>query len=1824
MKHNILFLLWLSVVLSISHLQAQEWMKNIPAGKENNFFEIRKAFDKYWAPFNVVNGYYIENGIKTKAHGWKIFNRWAYYWESRINQSTGEFPKTSTADEYRKYKELNPFSEHMSSNWTSLGPVSSDGGYAGIGRLNCVSFHPINSNTFWVGAASGGLWKTTNGGTSWITLTDNNVVLGVSDIGVPSDYSTSNTLYVATGDKDGGSVWSLGGGQYHDNESMGVLKSTDGGSSWFETGLAFTVDQKRTVSRIIIHPTNTNVLWAATSVGIYKSVNSGTSWTLLNSGNFIDMEIKPGDPNTLYASTMDYYSTPVIYRTTNGGTNWTNIKTFAASDWRVDMAVTPADPNCLFVIVCNTSSGLSAICKSANSGTSFTTRYTGAANKALLGSYSDGYGNNTGQGSYDLAIAVSPTDTSIIFIGGVNTHKSTNGGSSWYCINCWTSYYVYNKNGAPEVHADQHMLAYQPGTNILFEANDGGIYKTTNGGSGWIDLTNGIVSSQIYRISTGQTGSDEILCGLQDNGSKLKSGSTWSDVTGGDGMDCIVDYTDINVQYASYVYGELYRTTNHWTGSYTMTPSSAGTGHWLTPMTIDPSNNQIIYAGYADVWKSTNRGTDWTKISAINTSSKLRALAVAPSNNQFIYVSDPNQIWRTTNGGAGWSDITGLLPVSTNSITCIAVKHNNPNTVWVSLGGYNNQRVYETTNGGSSWTNISNGLPNLPVMCIIQNKQNSASTELYAGTDRGVYMRTGTGIWQSYNNNLPKVVITDLDIYYDNTIPANSKLRAGTYGRGLWQSPLPAGSSNSLTVTSPNGGESWAAASAHTITWTNTGTILNVKIEYSTNSGSSWINIISNTVNDGSYLWTVPNIATTTGRIRVSDASNASTNDVSDGNFTISASVSNLDYTWSQSTGVYSSITGTIITELDGADDAYTEISIPFGFTYAENIYNSVYISTNGYIGFGAGTSEYNNENLFTADIPLNVISPWWDDLKDDGTGTISYTSTGTLPNRVFIVQFAGYIDYYTGASIRMNFQIKLYESSNTIELCYGSKSGSPGASGSSASIGIKGNTGGSGDFIDGKTGSMTTGNSTLTSAANFPANGTIYRFIPASSGTVTVTSPNGGEYWLAGTAQSIAWTSTGLISNVKIEYSTNSGFSWTSIISSTANDGQYTWTLPNISTIAARVRISDVSNTTLNDASNADFTIWKPLAPTHLIAGSDFKKCIPLNWRDPNGTSLSDNEQIMGLEIFRSDKNTLQSSSLSAEEYRVYRKTGSGGTYSLSGTTNRKDFVDTNLSAGVNYFYRVTAMIDGVESDYSGEVSAICSELGLLINVPCSSGQPLIDGVINGPEWIDAAEINITNTSGYLNDPPGQNASAFMVRNGNLLYIAIKDMADLSRQNYDQIGIYFDKDNDDVWDAGEGNLWIMSYNGATKIQYREITGTYPDNLFFAAAVDNPTGVTAAVQLNNGHMEYEVCINLQTSPLKPFSGSAGMYLYSFDASSARYNAYWPDGHVWPAPQTYADIIFDNQIPELTIGALVSEAVNVFRLGIGGNESLDSLSININSQQLTMQKRGSLHFGNFLIQTNGTLNLHVEAWDLCMNKTTIDTSYTALLLSKNTLFGKYRFKPGSADGYIILRNNQDDLEAGHLVPVDLELDILALKNKDSRLQVEMNYGREVIDRLKEKHADVHEGQIGFYFRSGSQWFFMGGYGSNGKVSAILDLRQICKSGNDMLVFPVIAVFYNPEQVVFPSETALEQNYPNPFNPNTMIRYQLSEDGDVELSIYNILGQCVRTLVQTGQQAGFYQVSWDGTNQFNIPVSSGVYLYRLKSGPMILVKKMIYLK
>ncbi len=802
-----------------------------------------------------------------------------------------------------------PNSTSTTGNWTAMGPYGSPiGGDAG--RVTFIRFMPGNVNTIFLGTGAGGLWVSTNNGSTWNTNTNSLEVLGCSDLAI--NPTNTNIMYLATGDIDAG-----------DTYATGVLKSTDGGVTWNPTGLTWAVSLQRRIGRLLINPLNPNILFAATSAGIYRTNNGGTSWTLVKTGGFKDMEYRPNDTSTVYAVTSSTF-----FKTTTGGNTSASFVQITSglpsAGARQVISVTPADPNYVYILRSASDNSFGGVYRSTNSGTSFTLR---SSSPNIFGWDPDG-SDTGGQGWYDIACGVSPTDKEEITCGGVNTWKSLDGGATWSLNTHWYG------GGAPYVHADLHAVEYVSGTTCYL-GHDGGISRSTNSGASWTTINGQMNIAQSYRIGQSTTTANYVLSGHQDNGTNLLNGSTWTEVYGGDGADCFIDRTNNNTMVESYVYGDFNISNNGGANWTSITNGLTGTGAWIAPIIQSPHTANTYYCGYQQVFKSTNKGTNWTQMGNISGSGQILYLAAAPSNSLVLYAATSGAIYKTTNGGTSWSTITSGLPTASAQITRIAVDNTDANNVFVTFSGYSAaNKVFKTTDGGASWLNISTGLPNLPVNCIIYT--NNTNDELYVGTDVGVYFRDGSmSSWTPFMTGLPNVIVNDFEIFYPT-----SKLRAATYGRGVWQSDLYANPNSAPIANFSTAFSSACVNTPFVITdqssglptswsWTLTGAttptsnVINPTVTY-TAVGVYTVSLISTNVNgsSASYSGTVnvispPNISVTTPTIcqtgvsKLINATGASTYSWSTGattNYIIASPTVTTVYTVTGTTGACSSV----------------------------------------------------------------------------------------------------------------------------------------------------------------------------------------------------------------------------------------------------------------------------------------------------------------------------------------------------------------------------------------------------------------------------------------------------------------------------------------------------------------------------------------------------------------------------------------------------------------------------------------------------------------------------------------------------------------------------------------------------------------------------------------------------------------------------------------------------------------------------------------------------------------------------------------------------
>ncbi|MCP4220571.1 MAG: hypothetical protein GY765_38445, partial [bacterium] len=632
----------------------------------------------------------------------------------------------------------------------------------GAGRINCVAYNPGNTDIIWVGAPAGGLWKSTNGGVTWSTTTDDLANIGVSWIVI--DPNNTNIMYLATGDGDG-----------YDTYSIGILKSTNGGVTWNTTGLSMGVSSYWAFRKVLMHPSNSAILIAVSNAGIYKSTNSGTNWSQIIVGNFRDIEVNESTPTVWYAARHGYG----VYKSTDTGDSWGQLSTGLpiSAPGRVEVEVAQSMPTTVYALYAASGGGYYGLYRSTDSGANWGLQ---SSTPNLLGWY-DGTGGDAtgGQGSYDLTLAVNPSDATEVYVGGVNIWRSTNSGVNWSVNSFW--YYWYTNYA----HADHHYLEFKHGSSTeLISGNDGGVFRTTDDGATWSDFSNNLAIHQIYRLGVSALDSGTILIGNQDNGTDLLTSSTWDRTYSGDGMECAINPSTPTTMYCSYVNGAIKRSTNGGS-NWSAINSGLDAGAWVTPFQLDPAVPTTIYAGTSYVNKSTDQGSNWTTISGNLSSNKIRSLAVAPSNSNYIYAAGLYSVYTTRDGGStSWTTVSGG-GVPTNSITYLAVHPTNPNVVYLTRGSYySGSKVFRSTDGGSNWTNISTGLPNIPVNCVvIDHTSNMPNKPVYVGTDLGVYYsETGLGGWEVFDHGLPNVIVKEMEIH-----TTTRKIRAATYGRGLWE-----------------------------------------------------------------------------------------------------------------------------------------------------------------------------------------------------------------------------------------------------------------------------------------------------------------------------------------------------------------------------------------------------------------------------------------------------------------------------------------------------------------------------------------------------------------------------------------------------------------------------------------------------------------------------------------------------------------------------------------------------------------------------------------------------------------------------------------------------------------------------------------------------------------------------------------------------------------------------------------------------------------------------------------------------------------------------
>jgi hypothetical protein len=741
---------------------------------------------------------WFEGKDKGQGTGYKQWKRWEAKqfdhltsdgqitnYAARNHEALQQYRKGQTKQSNRSG--VNTWSEWGANNYTNT-TVDGFNSIPGTGVLNCVAFHPTDPNTLFVGGPATGLWKTTDHGSTWSNLTDGFFTnIGISSIVVNKD--NPNIIHIMTGDGDG-----------QDTYSIGIWITLDGGNSWLPTSLTWNANDMKRGFKLVANEVNSLTMLAATSDGLYRT-EDGVNWTHELGGLIYDVVYSPGPgfSNFVFASTEDK-----VFRSINGGADWTEVLYVSTSGLRrIQLAVTAQNPSMVYAMC----GGLTTwITSQGNSVSGFPGLYVTKDFGTTWGRYSETPAlcvSNIYSGIqpislyeqtyYNLDIAVSPTDPSRVTVGAINLFGSSDTAKTWTPRSLW-----FDANppysSVPTttyVHADIHALEYNPLNNRLYCANDGGIYFSNNDGINFTDLTIGLNLNQFNDIAGTPQNSNFMLGGLYHNGSRVFTGGAAAPAAGsGDGSGCMINYMDQSNYYVSSQNGSLRRTDNAG-GSFTSkTPNPNGKGTFVSNFTMNPTDPNIIYAGWKNdtIYLSIDKGDNWvyTTVPGIGCGTPfcdVQDINVA-SDGLTAYACTKDAVFKSTDAGASWSHLFSIF-IFDDLYTSVRPHPLIPEIAIITQAGYAaGEKVYYVN--GTSVTNISYDLPNVPVHCSVIHATGTGLDDIYIGTDIGVFKKSIVGTsWTLFDNGMPNAIVKDLEIYQNRSI-----LRAATFGRGLWETDI--------------------------------------------------------------------------------------------------------------------------------------------------------------------------------------------------------------------------------------------------------------------------------------------------------------------------------------------------------------------------------------------------------------------------------------------------------------------------------------------------------------------------------------------------------------------------------------------------------------------------------------------------------------------------------------------------------------------------------------------------------------------------------------------------------------------------------------------------------------------------------------------------------------------------------------------------------------------------------------------------------------------------------------------------------------------------
>ena len=707
-------------------------------------------------------------------------NEWMAYQRS---YPYDEIKLSSYLNGMKQAAELHKKSSNLRYEWQLAGPTNIGG------RITDLAVSPNSEATIYVGAASGGIFKTIDNGANWENIFTDEPVLSIGDIAI--DPNDENVIYAGTGEANASSFSFLGNGIY---------KTENAGISWQHIGL----ESSGYIGRIVVDYDNSqrifvaacgNLFSADEERGIYRSDDGGNSWErklfVTDSTSAVDLVQDPNNPNILYAAMwermrgLDYRrsfgETSGVWKTIDGGETWNQLTNGLPNDQnvgRIGLAIAKTNPNVLYAFVDMAGQEV-GVYRTDNGGTAWTRTNDNELN-----------GMNSSFGWYFGQIRVDPDNENRVYVLGMALYRTDNGGNSWTLL--------ADYGNMDEIHVDHHAMFISETSNRILEGNDGGLYYSTTLGNSW-DKINNIPLTQFYAIAVDNHHPERIYGGTQDNFTiRTMSGNSddWEAILGGDGFYCLVDYNNSDIIYAESQNGNLAKSTDGGYYFYGINDAMSGDRtNWSSPLAMNPQNSNILYFGTYRIWKTFDSGESWNAVSGDLTNGitedngyhTITTIAVSPINPDVVIAgTDDGRVHVSENGGNNWSDVSDGIP--NRWITRVAADPFDLNTIYVTVSGFRWDEplphVFKSVDLGASWQDISGNLPEIPMNCIILDP--NLPNRIFVGSDSGIFFSENGGEnWNGISTGMPNVPITDMKIHNDSRT-----LYVGTYGCSAYKISL--------------------------------------------------------------------------------------------------------------------------------------------------------------------------------------------------------------------------------------------------------------------------------------------------------------------------------------------------------------------------------------------------------------------------------------------------------------------------------------------------------------------------------------------------------------------------------------------------------------------------------------------------------------------------------------------------------------------------------------------------------------------------------------------------------------------------------------------------------------------------------------------------------------------------------------------------------------------------------------------------------------------------------------------------------------------------